>query len=384
MNILVVSSYYLFKDTRFGGAKRLYYLTKELERHGAVHVICHDGSGEYAPGLASDFDRFLFLPVDDTRNFFAKLVRPGFNIERFLDRNSSRIGHFLGSVKFDAVLLAFPLALSFVKTMLPPQTRPVVYLEDDLLAETIRMENKHGILNPYISIRLAQLHSYYARRLSLVDTFVTISSQEQQIVGRLFPDIRTATVGYGIPLADYPFCVSRPPRFTLGFIGNFRHRPNADAVEWFLTAVYPECRKMVPDIRALVAGKDIPASFQNRFANDASVMWEENVALLHDFYGRISVLVNPSVSGRGLRTKVIEAAAFGRPVVSTSLGAEGLSDLAIDIADDPVRFAECCGRLAVDQSRYADIAAANRRTVEREYSIETVSSRLVKLLQRKP
>jgi|WetSurMetagenome_2_1015567.scaffolds.fasta_scaffold00027_4 glycosyltransferase involved in cell wall biosynthesis len=380
-NILVVSSYYLSKDTRFGGTKRLYYLVKELERYGTVYVICHDGCEEYRDGIVPGFDRFLFLPVEDDRNLFEKIVRPGWNIERFLGKNAGRIREFLDGAEFDAALLAFPLALAFVTTLLPKTVTSAVYLEDDLLSETIRAQKRRAIFDPYRAVRLAQMRSYYTNRLARLSAFVAISAQEAQVVRGLFPGVTVATVGYGVPIPNYPFLSVKPHPFTVGFIGNFRHVPNADAAKWFLESVYRECKKRIPNLKALLAGKDIPQSLRDLTARDGSVAWEEDMASVRDFYEKTSVLINPIVSGRGLRTKIVEAAAFGRPIVSTALGAEGLASLKIDIADTPAEFADCCARLASDEFRYADIAAANRRTAEREFSVETVGGRLAGILQ---
>ncbi len=386
MKTLFISSYYLFADTRFGGSKRLYYFAKALEKCGEVYVICHDGCGELAGSTdampRTDFSHFLFLPIGETRNLFGKFLRPGYDTRRFLNANAGVIREFLGAADVDAAFLAYPLALSFIGTVVPAGTRPIVYLEDDLLIESIAAHKGNNVLDLYRAVRLKQMRWYYAEKLSHVDAFVSISSQEEALVKRYFPGVNSHIIKYGIPLDDYCFFASRPKDFTVGFIGNFLHVPNADALGWFLQKVYPVLVHAAPGIRVLIAGKNIPERLRGEFAGDTSLAWVENTPQLGDFYRSISVFVNPIVSGRGLRTKLVEAAAFGRPIVSTSLGAEGYEDLTIDIADGHTHFAERCLALKNDVSHYEHCAESNRKTVEQMYSLEAVGRQLLSLLQR--
>jgi glycosyltransferase involved in cell wall biosynthesis len=384
MKILFISSFYLFKETRFGGSKRLYYFAKELQKYGDVYVICQDGCKELANGAPSqnaDFDRFLFLPLEETRSFFMKFFRSGIINEDFLRENSGLVKDFLGTAKFDAAILAFNLALSFIGTVVPPATHPVVYLEDDLSFEKIRTQRAGNIFDIYRSVRLKQLISYYKKKLSQIDTFITISPQEQEIVKRLFPGTHSQVIKYGIPLEEYPFFSSPPSVFTAGFLGNYQHTPNAESLKWFLGSVLPVLKQAIPDLNVLIGGRNIPTSMRNAFPGDSSLVWAENVSPLSDFYKRISVFINPIVSGRGLRTKLIEAAAFGRPIISTGLGAEGLGDLSIDIANSAGEFAECCARLKSNHSYYMNAVQKNRKIVEQRYSLTAIGRQLVDILQ---
>jgi glycosyltransferase involved in cell wall biosynthesis len=383
MKILFISSLYLFKDTRFGGSKRLYYFARELSRHAEVYLICYDGCGETNASTGQtahgEFDHFLLLPSLDTRSLLKKITTPALNTEDFLIANADRIGEFLGDATFDAAYLAYPLALSFIGTVVPGKT-PVVFFEDDLLIEQTRNAMKYGFLKaPFFFVRFLQLLSYYRKKLDSVAVFGCISPQEQRIVKRYFPKVRSEIIGYGIPLEEYPYIAGAPPDFVIGFIGNFRHTPNVRSLDRLLNDIFPALKKTMPDARLLVAGKDIPAAARAACISDRSVEWKEDIAHVSEFYGAISVFVNPIVSGRGMRTKLIECAAFGRPAVSTALGAEGLEDLSIDIAETASEFAVCCGRLKNDRSYYDRIAATNRAIVEERHSLSAVGKRLLGL-----
>jgi glycosyltransferase involved in cell wall biosynthesis len=390
MNILFISSYYLFSETRFGGSKRLYLLAKELEKHAKVSVICLDGCKELDSGVSSfkshpDFKHFLYLPWTDSRGFFKKFFFPGIIIEDMLKANHGLLSSFIGNKTYDAAFLAYSLGLSFIGTVVPPGQFPVVYSEDDLFLEKVRSEKQKGIFGPiYRAVRMKQLTAFYRRKLASCDTVTAISSQEKEIFNRYFPSAHVELLGYGIDLERYPFLATAPDIFTLGFIGNFLHRPNTDGLAWFLETVYPEIKNATPGIRMVIAGHSIPDDLREKHGKDNSIAWKGDVADLKDFYREISVLVNPIISGRGMRTKLIEAGAYGRPIVSTTLGAEGAEDLVIDIADTANDFTGRCRHLMDDKSHYASAAKKNRSIVEQKYSASVVGKRLYSILSSTP
>jgi glycosyltransferase involved in cell wall biosynthesis len=386
MNILFISSYYLFRETRFGGSKRLYLFAKELEKYGKMSLLCLDGCKEMVsagptPETHPEFDHFLYLPLSDTRNFITKTTRSGIIIEDLVKKYSEKIRSFLGGRKYDVVFLAFTYSLSFIGTVIRPGSIPMVYCEDDLFLEKVRDEKLDSPVGfVYRYIRKKQLVSFYRKKLAAVNMFIAISNEEKNIIKRYFPALPVALIGYGINPDEYLFIKNVASPFTLGFIGNYDHIPNMDAMIWFLRDIYPQVKNAIPDLRLIVAGKNIPERLRHDYGADSSISWLENVCDLRTFYSGISVFVNPILSGRGLRTKLIEAAAFGKPIISTRLGAEGIEDLQIDIAETAGDFITCCRRLMSEDGPYLTIAMNNRNMVIRRYSISTVGSRLIAVL----
>jgi len=389
MNILFISSYYLFDKTRFGGSKRLYLLAKELSKHADVSVICLDACKEFGhrqtPSLPHpDFGHFLYLPWTDSRGVLAKILTSGIIIEDLLKTKHEIIRSFVSGKTYDAAFLAFPLGLSFLGTVIHPGSFPIVYAEDDLFLEKVRTESTSSAFGPFYQfVRMKQLLRFYRKKIAMCDTVIAISVQEQEIFRKYFPSAHVELLGYGINLDHYPFLESLPGSFTLGFIGNFLHSPNCDAIHWFLNKVYPQIRIAIPGIRMVIAGHAVPDTLRQEFYDDASILWQGEVADLKDFYSGISVFVNPIVSGRGMRTKLVEAAAFGRPIVSTRLGAEGSAGISIEIAEDAPGFAQSCQRFRDDAVYYKSTTLKNRSVIEEDYSAAVMGSRLLAILSRK-
>jgi polysaccharide biosynthesis protein PslH len=382
VRLLFISSFYLFGGTRFGGAKRLYYFAREWSRSAEVTLInldvCLEGPASAAPH--PEFRDGLVLPGTKGPGFRERFLSAHEDLRPLVRAHRERIGRFLAGREFDAILLAFPWALAFLDDPAVAGLRaPVTYLEDDLAFERYRAEAasaRGSWAKAAKLVRLRQALAFYRPRLRRVSRFVGISRQELDAMGREFPGPARFLASYGLPLEEYPLLP--PPRegFTLGFIGNYGHPPNADALRWLADGLAAAIRERCPGTRFILAGKGIPAWAPDAFRDLPAVELLEDVAELGDFYGRISAFLNPIRTGRGMRTKLLEAAAFGRPIVSTRLGAEGLDDLEIGIGDGAEGLARACSRLAGDADPRA-AAIRNRAVVESRYSLGKVAADLL-------
>jgi glycosyltransferase involved in cell wall biosynthesis len=169
---------------------------------------------------------------------------------------------------------------------------------------------------------------------------------------------------------------------TLLFVGNYAYRPNVDAVEFLIDVVWPRIRSAKPQARLLIAGPR-PERIAARGVRDPAVELLGYVQDLDALYGRARVVVCPIRAGSGTRLKIIEAAAYAKPVVSTTLGAEGLEmtdGLSIVLRDDAASFAAACVELLSDLASCRRIGEQARRCVlerhERTRIVDAIADRL--------
>jgi glycosyltransferase involved in cell wall biosynthesis len=382
MKVLFVSSLALFEETRFGGAKRLHYLAKELERNTDLGIICFDGSREW-PGqrpFPQSFRRQLFLPMPPLPRGPARLAfLPG--IAGVIDRHARDISAFLGEGGFDAVVLAFPIALAFLDRDWKVPLGKRIYIEDDLILERYRIGGGEGGLVRRLlhRMRYRQCQGFFSRHTPRLDRFVCISSEEEAVVRRHFPGVATCILKYGLPLEEYPLLPPPPDPRVLGFIGNFGHTPNLDALRWILEDLFPRLRASNRALRLIVAGKRFPPELKPLCDSARGITLLGDVGDLKEFYSGIGIFFNAIRQGRGLRTKVVEAAAFGRPILSTRLGAEGLGALEIRPCETAEEFLEA-GRDLEDEAAYRGTVARNRAAVEREFSVHSVGRQMIGFL----
>jgi glycosyltransferase involved in cell wall biosynthesis len=164
---------------------------------------------------------------------------------------------------------------------------------------------------------------------------------------------------------------------TIGFLGNYTHPPNVDAAEWLARDIFPRVRRAVPDARLRIAGRMMPASLRALATPGVELVGE--VADGDEFLRSSTVVAAPVRIGGGMRMKVLHAMALGKPVVTTTRGAEGLlssGPLPIAVADDTDAVANATVRLLADADIRRELGRAARALVEREHSPRAFAARL--------
>ena len=192
--------------------------------------------------------------------------------------------------------------------------------------------------------------------------------------GRVDSDLRA-----NIQTDRYRYVASGREPDTMVFLGSFRHSPNVQALTWFLDRSFPEILRQRPAARLIVAGSGSPEVLREKLRHpniEVLGFVEDAPALLQ----RCAVLLCPILSGSGVRVKLLEGFALGIPVVSTTLGAEGLTSASgeiCELVDTPEEFADSVVRLLQDRAYAENLAAAARRMVEREKDAREATARLV-------
>lgn len=181
----------------------------------------------------------------------------------------------------------------------------------------------------------------------------------------------------GIDVARYPFSAAEREPGTLLFVGNFRHPPNEQALRWFVDHIFPSVRREHPAARLVVVGAQAREDFAAEFAAEG-IEYKGRVPEIRDEMARYAVFVCPILSGSGIRVKLLEAFAAGIPVVSTSLGAEGLArdGSIVALADSADAFASETLRLLRDPAAAQVMAETARREVETQWDMAAATERL--------
>lgn len=161
------------------------------------------------------------------------------------------------------------------------------------------------------------------------------------------------------------------------FTGLMAYRPNADAVRWFVGTILPLVHRRRPDATLTIVGKDVPSDVATLAGDRVTVTgWVPDV---RPYLEDARVVVVPLRAGSGTRIKILEAFAAARPVISTTIGAEGIEARPGDeivIADVPATFADEVVRLLDDADAAARLGRAGRALVERRYSWPSIMERL--------
>jgi hypothetical protein len=293
-----------------------------------------------------------------------------------LRHHSSDLDAFL-SPPYDCAVIGYPLAASLLALRAVADSRRVAYIDGDLTIEQADKgrRDSRGFMRAFRELRFRQTDRFYRRFLEDVDAAFLSTEVERERLARRYPGTLVRPLGHGIEPSETPFLPPLEQTASAGFIGNFKHVPNADALRWYLEHVHPVLKRRHSEYRLVVAGMNLDNRLAAALEADPRARLLGAVETPADFYREISFLANPIVSGRGIRTKIIEAAAYGRTIVSTPLGAEGTEPLEVLLGETPEAFADACSLCIRNPP---ESRGRNRETVERLFSSRAVAEQLLR------
>jgi glycosyltransferase involved in cell wall biosynthesis len=219
---------------------------------------------------------------------------------------------------------------------------------------------------------LARKEAEICRRF---DQVIHVTGEDQAALGRI-------TAREAAPSTVIPICVDAQatPLVHGGGMGNgllhlgtMHWPPNVEGVLWFAREVFPRIRDRASGTRLTIVGKRPPRSVA-RLASNPAVDVTGYVADAAPYVRANRVFLVPLLSGGGMRVKILDAWMWGIPVVSTSIGAEGIDvhpDKDILIADGAQQFAEAVLRALTDESLCHLLSSGGREWVEERYDWRT-------------
>lgn len=164
---------------------------------------------------------------------------------------------------------------------------------------------------------------------------------------------------------------NKPLPMSVGFLGNYQHYPNKDAISWYLEKVHPLVLKKVPNYKFLVIGKGDLSDLKKKFKDQTkSIDWVGPVNNVVEWMQKLEICTAPIVSGAGIRVKVTQYAALEKPIVSTELGVCGMpfkNKTDIFIEDQPDKFAEAIINLLQDQNLRTKISQNSKKIVKENF-----------------
>ncbi len=209
------------------------------------------------------------------------------------------------------------------------------------------------------------------------DATIVVSESEAALLAADLPESRVAV----LPLAR---TVSPPrtgfaERAGFGFIGNFAHAPNTDAVRWFLDETWPLVTRDLPEARMSIAGTDAPAEFGR---NGVDVLG--HVPDISPWFERLRATVAPLRYGAGAKGKVASSLAMGVPCAATPIATEGMrigEQDGVLVAADPAGLATALIRLHTDAALWQTASAAALAYAQQRLSLPAWEVQLDRLLR---
>src|SRR6185312_9602250 len=185
--------------------------------------------------------------------------------------------------------------------------------------------------------------------------------------------------GVNIPIKKYNDGVNEQmPRFLI-FCGSLWSIPNAEGLYWFCKEIWPFVLDEFPHVKLLVVGVgELPGKYAEAY-NTPSFEFIGAVDDVKPWYNKASVSVVPLLTGSGTRLKILEAMGMGVPVVSTSIGAEGIDykdGKEILIADEENDFANKIIGLLKDMNKREKVSTEARKLAVSQYDWKVIGDKM--------
>lgn len=294
-----------------------------------------------------------------------------------------RIKHFQRF--FDAVHVDHLQMAQYVSSRLPEMNATVVLDQHNVEHRIIRRIAETSGANPllrwYAGVEWPKLRDFELGAMRRADATLTVSDADRDAFLSLAPDLtgKIEIVPIGVDTDYFAVAERAPDARTVLSIGTMSWLPNVDAMRWFTSEILPFVREKTPGVRVSIVGANPAKEIVALGKRDANISVTGTVPDVRPYAKECSVFVVPLRSGSGMRVKILNALSMGLPVVSTTVGAEGIAVTHgenILIADTPRKFADAVCRVLNDRE-FADRLGRNGRAlVERTYTWDAVGERL--------
>jgi len=223
---------------------------------------------------------------------------------------------------------------------------------------------------------------YEPRIVRRFEKCATVTEHDRQLLLAIGSPPNIEVVPNGVDTAALqPLAAADLPPAML-FVGSMFYKPCEDGAIWLVREILPLVRRQFPAIDVWIVGKKPGPRVQELAAEHIFVTGE--VEDVTPYYQRATIALAPLRAGSGSRLKILEAMALGRPVVSTSIGAEGLHlepERHLLVADSAWDFAAAVVRLIKSPDVRRSLAEAAREFVEARYNWEMIAARQLQIYQ---
>ncbi len=379
-----------------GAHLRDFYFARTLARHAQLTYVglVNEEAGAQAEQLRQKLEPERGTRVYALRrdagyrpvNILRGLIGPTpLNVLNYTsDKVIAALDPILSEQSFDVIQIESMHLIAYAQHIrqVAPRTRLILdwhNIESEILARYA--ENDSNPLRAFYAKRTSVLSRHVEDQLlDMCDAHTVCSEREREVLLSRVPGSRIEVVGNGVDCEFFADDGLAAERRDVLFMGRMDYHANIDAAVYFVKTTWPLIHARRPELRLVIVGAQPPE--QVRALASDSVVVTGTVEDVRPYYHSALISVVPLRVGGGTRLKVLEAMAAGTPVVSTTLGAEGLAvthGKDILIADTPEAMAEAVVTMQPDSSQRQELVGNARRLVQTLYDWNVVGEILLRL-----
>ena len=277
-----------------------------------------------------------------------------YNAQRFIsDEFSNELAKVLTEKSFDIIQLEglylcpyIPIIRKYSKALIAYRAHNIEY---EIWERTATLSE--GFRSKYLRNLSRRIKRFEVSYLNSYDLLVPITDRDGIILDKLGNTKPRHTSQTGIDFASLVPTARKLEFPSLFHIGALDWAPNQEGLIWFFNQCWPKIHQENPDLKFYLAGRNAPEWFE-RIIKQEGVVYLGEINDAYDFINSKAVMVVPLFSGSGMRIKIIEGMALGKPIVTTDIGTEGIpteNGKNILIANDAEKFTDAIKQLINDR-----------------------------------
>jgi len=367
-----------------GGKIRTYHLLKQLKAdHHITYLTLDDGAAPAdAAESAGEYCHDLIRIPHSTRAKFS----PAFYAELMFNMTSS-LPYAIRKYKSDAMTRAIVEATSkgnfdvVICDFLAPAVNlpadlktPVVLFQHNVEAEIWRRHYEvqpHPAKRLYLYLQWRKMQRFEKDACRRVDSVIAVSDADARMMERDYGVARVHDIPTGVDVDFFKPSNKVTPRLhSLVFTGSMDWLPNEDAMRYFIDDILPIVRRRIPDIHLTIVGRNPYPSLLELAQRNPALTVTGRVDDVRPYIENAVAFIVPIRIGGGTRLKIYEAMAMEKPVISTTIGAEGLpvrDGAELLIADDAEAFAEAVVKVLSDSELATQLGASAAQLVGQNF-----------------
>jgi glycosyltransferase involved in cell wall biosynthesis len=392
LKILWIKTDFLHPTTR-GGQIRTLELLKQLHKRHEIHYVCFDfgrdsegpaRSGEYCTQAYSIPHR---VPQRRSFQFAVQLVTGLFSplpvaVSRFQSRAMrKKIESLTVAQPFDCIVCDF----LFPSPNIPDLSQAVLFQHnvEATIWKRYAKKARNSISRAYFAMQARRMESCERSFCRAARHVIAVSENDFRTMREDYGVSHLSVVPTGVDFHYFSPEAQHEKQSDLVFVGSMDWFPNNDGARFFVEQILPLIRRRRPTCRVAFVGRNPDPAVRQLARRDPDVIVTGTVPDVRPWLWGAAISIVPLRIGGGTRLKIFEAMAARVPVVSTSIGAEGLPVSNGDhllIADEPSLFAESCLELLEDEDRRQRLASAAQALVAARFSWEFAARELEDIL----
>jgi sugar transferase (PEP-CTERM/EpsH1 system associated) len=393
MQILIITDMIPYPPVS-GGLVRVYNLLRRVARQHQVSLAALIETSDQAKGISHLQEFCHRVETGNVRRRHPLAHLPGLfryalagkPLELkfwYSEELANGIRRLCSTIDFDIVQIEQSVMAQYLE-VLPPDAhcKRILMLHDIDFEQAGRIYRFERRLDGRIRTLLygLMMRCWEPRYAGRFDRCATVSEVDRRLLMAANPRLCVDVIPNGVDTQVYQPLPQEDVFPALLFIGDMSYVPCVDAMLYFCREVLPRIRNVVGEVELWIVGKDPLPEVARLGSNGVHVTGQVDSVM--PYYERSTVCVVPLRAGGGTRLKILEAMALGRPVVSTTIGCEGLDVVDGEhllIADSPERFAEKTVRLLKDRMLYRHIATNARQLVVARYDWDVIARQLMQV-----